>query len=310
MLPTERFKSKATSMLTGRIGKKRETVRELFLALRDQSEDKDFIRFDNNAVKRYARELGFANPFDVVKHDTQATLPEEMVDENYFIVHLGKGEHAFVRGAKCGFTGFHSFENIPQKSRVVWSFNPSMMSKISQSESQTISTVYNEGIISDFLVGRKNAQVLYHAGRRARATFEAEACPGIGFFVKSVQLEVDAFFEIERKPGEHPPILATVEAKRTNAVEFEVRQVYTAMRYLQGWTEKGVIPPDTQIHNLYVVRDSPEGKATKDWYHVRIYDYYFRDPMMMSSIRLRKAREYQLMPYEKDGTDHSQTRLI
>jgi hypothetical protein len=267
MLPTERFKSKATSMLTGRIGKKRETVRELFLALRDQSEDKDFIRFDNNAVKRYARELGFANPFDVVKHDTQATLPEEMVDENYFIVHLGKGEHAFVRGAKCGFTGFHSFENIPQKSRVVWSFNPSMMSKLSP-------------------------------------------CPGIGFFVKSVQLEVDAFFEIERKPGEHPPILATVEAKRTNAVEFEVRQVYTAMRYLQGWTEKGVIPPDTQIHNLYVVRDSPEGKATKDWYHVRIYDYYFRDPMMMSSIRLRKAREYQLMPYEKDGTDHSQTRLI
>jgi len=292
-----------------KIGKKKEIVRDLFLEVRERSENKDFMRFDNDLVKRYAGKLGFKNPFDVVKHDTQKTLPDEMIDESYFIIHLGKGKHAFLRGADCGFSGFHSFENIPQKDRTIWPFYQSLMSRISESESQTISTVYNEGIIGEFLVGRKNENVLLHGGRRARATFEAEACLGISFVVKSVQLEVDAFFEIREEAGVHPPILATVEAKKTNAMEFEVRQIYTAMRYLHSWKEKGVIPANTQIHNLYVVRDSPEGRKPGTWYHVRIYDYDFREPTLMSSIHLRKAREYQLKPYSEELDDKGQTKL-
>lgn len=64
-------------------------------------------------VKKRARTSGFKNPFDAVKHDTQKTLPDVMISEDYFIIHLGKGKHAFVRGANCGFSGFWSFENIP-----------------------------------------------------------------------------------------------------------------------------------------------------------------------------------------------------
>ncbi|MFW9887194.1 MAG: type II restriction enzyme [Candidatus Thorarchaeota archaeon] len=292
------------------MGKKRETLRELFLELREESKDLNFIPFDNDQVKVYARQTGFRNPFDVVKHDIQATLPEEMIDEDYFIVHLGGGNHAFVRGADCGFNGFHSFENIPQKHRIAWPFKPSVLDVVSQSETQTISTVYNEGIIGDFLVDDKNADVLYHAGRRAKASFYAEACPGIGFDVKSLQLEADAFFEIREIKGEHPLIIASVEAKKTNATEFEVRQVYTAMRYLRDWTETGEIPVDAEVHNLYVVKDSPDGQAIGDWYHVRIYDYYFRDPMVMSTIRLRKAREYQLHYDAINNGAAKQTTLV
>ena len=111
-------------VLTGKLGKKRETVRELFLEAKEKASNEDFIVFDNDLVKKCASMTGFKNPFDVVKHDTQKTLPDEMISEDYFIIHLGKGRHAFVRGANCGFSGFRSFENIPQKDRDVWPFRP------------------------------------------------------------------------------------------------------------------------------------------------------------------------------------------
>lgn len=81
------------------------------------------------------------------------------------------------------------------------------------------------------------------------------------------------------------------------------------MRYLLDWTEKGKIPSDTEIHNLYVVRDSPNKKTLEPWYHIRIYDYYFKDPMLMSSLQLRKAAEYQLKPELHSNKPAYQTKL-
>ncbi len=280
-------------MSARRMGKKKEVLREVFLHAKRKAKNKDFIVFNNNLVRKYAVKYGFGNQFDVVKHNTQATLPEEMVDESYFIIHLGRGKHAFIRGSKCGFNGFHLFENIPMKNRIKWRYNPSLMDRLSMSESQTISTVFNDRIIHDFMFGNKDDRILYHAGRRARVSFTAEACPGLEFDAHSLQLEVDAFFEMP-ETDDKPPILATVEGKKTSASEFEVRQLFTVMQYLHKGVEDGLLPKNTEIHNLYVVSDSPESKSVEWWYHIRIYDYYFQNPRVMSSIKLRKAKEYQL----------------
>ncbi|MHA1248048.1 MAG: DUF6997 domain-containing protein [Candidatus Thorarchaeota archaeon] len=282
-------------MSVSRTGLKRETIRRVFMAARASNSNHDIICFDNALVKRCATEVGFGNPFDAVKHDTSRTLPDELVAEGYFIVHLGKGRHAFVRGGRCGFNGYHSFENIPQKHRVEWFYRESLIDAITRSEAQTISTLYNEGIIADFLRGDRNADVLIHVGRRAKTSFSCKVCEGLQFTAKSVQLEIDALFEI-MPWGSSPPVIATVEAKKTDAIEFEVRQLYTAMRYLHNFVANGTFPKETEIHNLYVVTDSPSSPRSKSWFHARIYDYRFDDVDRISSIKLVKAKEYQLKP--------------
>lgn len=278
--------------------KKKKVLLQVFLKSKKKSTDDRFIVFSNNMVRDVARNIDFKNYFDVVKHDSARTLPEKIADQGYFIVHLGRNEngiteHAFVRGGDCGFNGFHLFENIPQKDRISWPLKGTLMERISNSEAQTISTAHSEQIFSHFLFEDKDAHIIMHPGRRARVSFEGGICPGIDFKARSVQLEVDAFFEYRRNQI-NPPMLATVEAKKTNAREFEVRQLYTAMMYLRTNIRKGKLPKDTEIRNLFVVRDSPRKGTNENWYHIRIYDYEFTDPDLMSSIKLRKASEYQL----------------
>mgnify|MGYP001356327376 CR=1 FL=1 len=62
----------------------------------------------------------------------------------FFFVHLGRGNHAFVRG-----NGYHKFENI--KRTKPWKHTKSVVSELGTSEADTISTIYNSRIIHDFL---------------------------------------------------------------------------------------------------------------------------------------------------------------
>lgn len=48
-----------------------------------------------NAVKEISKKIGFGNPFDVTKREK---LPKSLLDNNYCIIHLGNGQHQFIKG--------------------------------------------------------------------------------------------------------------------------------------------------------------------------------------------------------------------
>ncbi len=85
------------------MGTKQDVITEIFRLCRDR---RNFI-FDNALVKQVCKRHGFGNPFDVTKLDDTSRFPQILLDEDYFILHLGKGGHKFVKGIS---NGFHVFE--------------------------------------------------------------------------------------------------------------------------------------------------------------------------------------------------------
>jgi len=65
--------------------------------------------FDNALVREMAAQHDFGNPFDATKIDNSAELPEPLRAADYFLIHLGKGRHRFVKGIQHGY---HAFEPI------------------------------------------------------------------------------------------------------------------------------------------------------------------------------------------------------
>ena len=58
------------------------------------------LTFDNDEVKGVCSKIGFGNPFDATKWDNSGALPKALVDDDVFVVHLGKGRHQFVSGMR------------------------------------------------------------------------------------------------------------------------------------------------------------------------------------------------------------------
>lgn len=65
--------------------------------------------FHNDKVKEFACEVGFGNPFDVTKLDNLNLLPQHLRDLDLAVIHLGRGNHAFVEGIRHIY---HPFEAI------------------------------------------------------------------------------------------------------------------------------------------------------------------------------------------------------
>lgn len=279
-------------------GMKRRVVLELFRLARKNSGNKAMLVFDNHQVKKVCQSVGFQNQYDVVKHNSPSSLPVEVVNKGYFIVHLGRkgraaARHAFVRDSSRTFNGFHSFEKIPKSQSKKWSYDKNLLSGVSEAEAQTISTLYHAGAIKDFLIGNQKRPIMMHLGRRAKVNLEGEICPRVQFPGGSIQLEIDAFIECPKTKNK-PAILAAVEAKTTTAECFEVRQIYTSMKYMHSKIEEKLIPSQTEIRSIFVVQEGAMIKSLEGQHTVRVYDYCFLDPNVMSSIRLQEARMYTM----------------
>ena len=86
--------------------------------------------------------MGFGNPFDVTKLDNTSKFPQVMLDNDYFIVHLGKGKHKFVKGIN---KGFHRFEPIAPENIYTWKYRKSILNEFDTSESNILSVGFNLG---------------------------------------------------------------------------------------------------------------------------------------------------------------------
>ncbi len=255
--------------------RKRDVIDAIFNRLKEKYPKSSILKFDNKEVKRVSGD-SFVNQFDATKYDTSKILPDILKKEGFFIVHLGGGNHAFVKGV-----GYHNFEKI--KTIKEWVSGKSVIDEISQSEAQSASTAFNDKIIHDFLFEDKTKHINLHTARRSKTSYEF-VIDGKPLRTDKLQIEIDGIYESEEEKT-----IAVVEVKNQEHEDFEIRQLFSTMKYLEkfkGWK----IPRDYKIRLLFMVR-----KKDKIEDKFKIYEYDFIDKMNPNSIKLVKAIQYDII---------------
>ncbi|MEE9506479.1 MAG: hypothetical protein V3V98_04960 [Thermoplasmata archaeon] len=256
-------------------GKKRRIITELFTRLKPEDERLDVINFNTPQVREICVKYAFVNQFDATKFDTYERLPQALKDEGYFIIHLGRGNHAFVSG-----TGYHDLEDVDEVKP--WKLRGSMLDEIGASEASAFSTLYNERILHDFLCGRRDADLRIHNSRRSKFSFHFK----IGkydFYPDQLQLEIDGFVEGK-------DVIAPIEVKRGTRTNFEIRQLFTAMKYFEKFQREKVIPPKFSLRYIY----ANMVKSKKQSY-ARLHEYRFKNSLDFNSIEFVRAVQYNML---------------
>jgi hypothetical protein len=249
----------------------------VILELFNRCQQRNDWTFHNNEVKEVAKHFGFGNAFDVTKVDNSSILPQELADADYFITHLGKGYHQFVKGIQ---NGYHSFESIPAKDEIDWNYKKSILNEFDSSESNILSVGFNQSIIHHFLYDdiRKNPNI-YNARRKKMdleyrigdSEIRADKC----------QIKIDLTLELRGK-------ITIFEGNDNFYDKFEVYQLYHPFLYYFQLKERHNLPIN-EISCCYLLRrKSPNGSL------IRIYEYGFADTYNMASIYLLKSKQYNL----------------
>jgi hypothetical protein len=255
--------------------KKRQVITEIFEGLRAIDKRSDILTFGNEMVKEVTTKHRFRNPFDATKFNTYESLPDSLKQTGFIIVHLGRGNHAFVKGV-----GYHTFE--PIQLTKPWKLSPSIVSQLGSSEADTVSTIYNEKIIHDFLFDKTGTDLKIHNSRRSTTDYDF----WIGknqLHADRLQIEIDALFESK-------DTIATVEVKNIKHTNFEIRQLYSTFRYLDKFCRDGQIPSKYFIRHLFAI----VSRGTREDFY-RIYEYTFTDWKHMDSITLVKNAQYNVV---------------
>ena len=66
--------------------KKRMVIEKLF----KECSKRNNYTFNNNLVKEISKKIGFCNPF-------REKLPKSLLNNDYCIIHLGNGQHQFIK---------------------------------------------------------------------------------------------------------------------------------------------------------------------------------------------------------------------
>ncbi|HLD12345.1 MAG TPA: hypothetical protein VJB87_02000 [Candidatus Nanoarchaeia archaeon] len=254
---------------------KRAIIDQIFKRFKPEDLQKMILRFDNDEVKKVSGS-SFRNQFDATKFDTSKKLPKSVCDAGFFIVHLGQGRHALVKGE-----GYHKFEGVNTVKE--WKIKKSVIENISESEAQSASTAFNNKIIHDFLFSNVNKDIQLHTARRARTSYDF-IINGIKLRAEALQIEMDGIYESEEEKT-----IAAIEVKNQEHEDFEIRQLYSTMRYFED-RRGSEVPADYNFRILFMVRIKNE-KENK----FKIYEYNFSDKNDPNSIKFIKAIQYNII---------------
>lgn len=256
------------------MGTKQELITELFKICQKK---KDFV-FDNTQVKKLCKKYGFGNPFDVTKLDDTSKFPRILLDEDYFILHLGKGRHKFVKGIN---TGFHTFEEVDENNIFDWKYRKSILNEFDMSESNILSVANNQRITHDFLyedivaspkvynAKRTKIDLTYYVGKEE-------------IVAQSLQMEIDLTMELQG-------VITIFEGKNGFPENFAIYQLFHPFKYYSILKEEKRLKVK-QITCCYVLRKKVKGNSI-----LRLYNYTFEDKNNMASIKLLKSAQYNLI---------------
>ena len=251
-------------------GQKERTQRLLFEHCIKSGE----LEFDNELVRTLCDQTGFKNQFDVTKVDNSRLLPDDIKEEGYCVVHLGKGRHRWVPAVNHWY---HALEPIAASERIVWPYRPSILNNTDDSESHIISLAFNQRIIHDFLFGDIAADPKIYMSRRTKISHSYQI-GNVFVDLDRLQMEMDATFELN---GD----VVVVEGKNGFPKDFAVYQLFHP--FLDYHRKE--IPGVRSIEGCYLAKKVVDGQPV-----LRLYRYAFDDPRDITSLRLRKKAEYVL----------------
>ena len=256
------------------MGTKQKVITELFEICRK----KKALVFDNTLIKQVCKEYKFANPFDVTKLDDTSKFPQILLDEDYFILHLGKGRHKFVKVIN---NGFHSFEEIDEDNIFDWKYRKSLLNEFDTSESNILSVASNQRIIHDFLYEDIVASPKVYNARRTKMNLfyrvgEEE------IFAQNLQMEIDLTMELRS-------VITIFEGKNGFPENFAIYQLFHPFKYYSTLKNEKKLKIE-QITCCYILRKRERGRSV-----LRLYNYTFEEEDDMTSIKLLKNAQYNLI---------------
>jgi len=256
------------------MGTKEEVITEIFNICKKK---KDFT-FDNTLVKQVSKKYNFGNPFDVTKLDNTSKFPQILLDEDYFILHLGSGRHRFIKGIK---NGFHSFEEIDEDNVFDWKYRKSILNEFDTSESNILSVASNQRIIHDFLYEDIVSSPKVYNSRRTKMDLSYR----IGkekIRAHNLQMEIDLTMELNG-------IVTVFEGKNGFPENFAIYQLFHPFKYYSKLKKENKLDIK-RITACYVLRKKKRGNSV-----LRLYNYTFEDEDDMTSIKLLKSAQYNLI---------------
>lgn len=264
--------------------KKKQVIKKIF---EHCYKTQNFI-FNNELVKEICKEVGFGNPFDATKMDTIEKLPEILIEEDYGLVHIGNGQHMFIKGLK---NVYHEFEPIPKSKIIDWPYKKSLLNKYNTSESNILSVANNQRILHHFLFGIDKEFDKIDIHERPKTYFPHRTKTNLEYFIgkqkiklEKIQIEIDLTIE-------YKGIIGIFEAKNGMPKNFSIYQIYHPFLYYHhAKNNPNVKGKIKDIFCIYVVR-----KQEKKFDSIKLWKYTFDKPNKMNSIKLIDAKQYNLI---------------
>ena len=229
--------------------------------------------FSNDDVKAACAEIGFGNPFDATKIDSSSGLPHALIEDDAFVVHLGRGSHQFVFGIA---NGYHQFEPIPDNCKYQWPLRSvGILDNFNVNERDIPYWGYNRRVIHDFLYEDITASPKIYLLEHTRLPLSYR----IGnndVNAAGLRIEIDM-------TSEHLGMITVFKAASGEARDFNVFQLFNPFRYYLRATENLSV---SSIQCCYLVRPEDD--------ELRMYLYEFTNPQNPGSITLIRNAEYTL----------------
>jgi len=266
-----------------RLSKKDQVIEELFKYCRKNN----VYEFHNDLVKSISKRVGFGNPFDATKLDNRSKLPDILVKNDYAIIHLGSGQHKFIKGID---KVFHNFE--PIKKSIKWEYKKSLLNQYNSSESNILSVANNQRILHHFLFGKDtefedldiSKRPKTYFPHRTKTSFEYSFGKVTKLKLKNIQIEVDLTIEFQGTIG-------VFEGKNGKPENFSIYQIYHPFLYYYNANKKTELKGKIKdIFCVYVVREKSKAYDT-----IKLWAYTFKNPLDITSIKFIKSCSYKLI---------------
>jgi len=265
------------------MSKKDKVIEEIFLQCK---KNKDFV-FHNDLVKDLSKKYKVGNPFDVTKLDNKGKLPDILIENDYAVIHLGSGNHQFIKGID---KIYHNFE--PVQKTVNWEYKKSILNENNTSESNILSVANNQRILHNFLFDNDFEFDLVDITQRPKTYFPHRTKTSFKYnFGKNIEIQLDKIqIEIDLTI-EFKGTIAVFEGKNGKPDNFAVYQIYHPFLYYFHANEKSDIKGKIKkILGVYVVK-TIENKVT----NLKLWAYTFENPFDITSIKFVKSKCYKLI---------------
>ncbi len=267
--------------------------KDVILAIYEHCKKKNSYVFHNDIVKEFSKKIGLGNPFDVTKLDTSSKIPQELVEKNICIVHLGSGNHQFINAFD---KVFHKFE--PIEKTIDWNYQRSILNLSNSSESNILSVANNQRILHQFVFGEdtefNNVEIIKrpktYFPHRTKADLTYKLGDLATLNLKNIQIEIDLTIELKGK-------VAIFESKNGNPKDFSICQIYHPFLFYHNLNTsnqlvKGKI---SEIIGVYAVKSIKNGVVS-----IKLWSYTFNDPFDITSIKLLNSARYNLVEKPND----------